>query len=70
MTQPALPLASNSYEIIGQAHNGYEHLAEALDFVARGEVTPMVEVLPKERAAEAYAKAAAGDVRFKAVVTY
>ncbi len=70
MTLPALPLVSHSYEIVGSAHNGYEYLAEALDCVARGEVTPMVEVFEKERVAEAYAKAASGDVRFKAVVTY
>lgn len=69
-TLPALPLVSNSYEIIGSAHNGYEYLAEALEFVARGEVTPMVEVFAKERVAEAYDRVASGDVRFKAVVTY
>lgn len=70
LTLPALPLVSNSYEILGSAHNGFEYLIEALDFVARGEVTPMVEVFPKERVAEAYDKAAAGAIRFKAVVTY
>ena len=70
MTLPALPLVSHSYQIIGSAHNGLEYLVEALDFVARGEVSPMIELFPKERVAEAYEKAAAGDVRFKAVVTY
>ena len=70
MTLPALPLVSNSYQIIGSAHNGYEYLAEALEIVASGEVTPRIEVFPKERIAEAYDRAASGDVRFKAVVTY
>ncbi len=70
MTLPALPLVSNSYEIIGLAHNGLEYLAEALDFVARGEVIPMIEVFPKERVAEAYERVASGAMRFKAVVTY
>ncbi len=70
LTLPALPLVSNSYQIIGSAHNGFEYLVEALDFVARGEVTPMIELFPKERVAEAYERAANGDVRFKAVVTY
>jgi alcohol dehydrogenase/propanol-preferring alcohol dehydrogenase len=70
MTVPALPLVTNSYQIIGSAHNGLEYLAEALGFVARGEVRPMVEVFPKERVAEAYGRVVAGAVRFKAVVTY
>jgi len=69
-TLPALPLVSHSYQIIGSAHNGFEYLVEALDFVARGEVTPIIELFPKERVAEAYDRVANGDVRFKAVVTY
>lgn len=70
MTLPTLPLVSHSYRVIGSAHNGPEYLVEALDFVARGLVKPMVEVYPKERVAEAYNRVASGDVRFKAVVTY
>ena len=70
MTLPTLPLVSHSYRIIGSAHNGTEFLVEALDFVARGEVKPMVEVFPKERVAEAYERVDSGDVRFKVVVTY
>jgi alcohol dehydrogenase/propanol-preferring alcohol dehydrogenase len=31
MTLPALPLVSNSYQIIGSAHNSLEYLVEALD---------------------------------------
>jgi alcohol dehydrogenase/propanol-preferring alcohol dehydrogenase len=70
MALPALSLVSNSYQLIGSAHNGLEYLVEALGFVARGEVEPMIEVFPKERIAEAYDRVASGDVRFKAVVTY
>ncbi len=70
MTLPALPLVSHSYQIIGSAHNGMEYLVEALGFVTRGEVQPMIELFPKERVAEAYDRVASGDVRFKAVVTY
>jgi D-arabinose 1-dehydrogenase-like Zn-dependent alcohol dehydrogenase len=69
-TLPALPLVSNSYQIIGSAHNGFEYLVEALDFVARKEVTPIIELFSKDRVAEAYDRVASGDVRFKAVVTY
>lgn len=70
LTLPSLPLVANSQRVIGSAHNGLEHLAEALDIVARGAVTPMVEVYPKERVADAYERAASGKARFKAVVTY
>ncbi|MFI0153462.1 hypothetical protein [Streptomyces lydicus] len=44
--------------------------AEALDLVARGAVTPLYEVFAKEDIARAVAKAAAGQVRFRAVVSY
>ena len=70
LTLPALPLVANSYQIVGSAHNTFEHLVEALDLVASGKVTPVIEVFPKERVEEAHARAASGDVRFKAVVTY
>jgi len=69
-TFPALALTSHSFEIIGSAHNGPEFLAEALDIVAGGDVTPMVEVFPKERVDEAYQRLLSGQLRFKAVVTY
>jgi alcohol dehydrogenase/propanol-preferring alcohol dehydrogenase len=70
LTLPSLSLVSNSHQVVGSAHNGLEYLVEALDLVARGAVKPMVEVFPKERIAEAHDRVAAGDVRFKAVVTY
>lgn len=70
LTLPALPLVANSYQIIGSAHNTFEHLVEALDLVARGVVTPMVEVFTKDQVEEAHARAESGEVRFKAVVTY
>ena len=67
---PAGPVAFQGYEIIGSAHNGMEYLVEALDFVARGVVKPMVDVFPKERVGAAYAAASSGQARFKAVVTF
>lgn len=69
-TFPALAMTSHSFEIIGSAHNGPEYLAEALEIVARGGVTPMIEVFPKERVNEAYQRMINGELRFKAVVTY
>ncbi|WP_432828809.1 alcohol dehydrogenase catalytic domain-containing protein [Dactylosporangium sp. CA-092794] len=70
MVLPAGPLAFQGYEVIGSAHNGMEYLVEALGFVARGEVKPMVEIFPKERVGEAYEAASTGKARFKAVVTF
>jgi alcohol dehydrogenase/propanol-preferring alcohol dehydrogenase len=70
MILPALPLTTHSHQIIGSAHNGLEYLAEALDIVARGQVKPMVELFPLDRVNDAYQRAAAGEVRFKAVVTF
>jgi D-arabinose 1-dehydrogenase-like Zn-dependent alcohol dehydrogenase len=66
---PALGLVSNSHRIIGTAHNGLEYLVEALDLVARGEVTPITEVFAFADVDEAYRRAATGQARFKAVVT-
>lgn len=70
MNLPALALTSNSLQFIGSAHNGIEYLVEALEFLARGQVKPMIEVFPKERIAEAYDTVVSGKIRFKAVVTY
>lgn len=70
LSLPALGLTSHSYQIIGSAHNTIEHLVEALEIAARGAVTPIIETFPKESAEQARARAASGDVRFKAVITY
>jgi alcohol dehydrogenase/propanol-preferring alcohol dehydrogenase len=67
---PALPLTSHSYQIIGSAHNGPAILAEALEIVARGDVKPMIEVFPKEKVGDAYAKLMRGELRFRAVIQY
>jgi D-arabinose 1-dehydrogenase-like Zn-dependent alcohol dehydrogenase len=69
MPLPALNLVANSQQVIGSAHNGLEYLAEALDFVADGEVKPRIETFDFSDVQEAYERAASGDVRFKAVVT-
>ncbi|SCE07517.1 alcohol dehydrogenase/alcohol dehydrogenase, propanol-preferring [Streptomyces sp. TverLS-915] len=56
--------------VLGASHDGLGYLTEALDLVARGDVTPMTEVFPMERITDAVDKAARGEVRFRAVVTY
>ncbi|GGL03835.1 alcohol dehydrogenase [Sphaerisporangium melleum] len=67
---PALAITSHSYQVIGSAHNGPEFLAEALEIVARGDVTPMIEVFPKEKIGDAYQKLRNGELRFRAVIQY
>ncbi|NIL40081.1 alcohol dehydrogenase catalytic domain-containing protein [Salinispora arenicola] len=64
------PFFALGQSIIGATHSGPRYLTEALDLVASGKVTPVVETFPAERVAEAVAKVAKGDVRFRAVVTY
>ncbi|MFE3961194.1 zinc-binding dehydrogenase, partial [Nocardia sp. NPDC059091] len=51
-------------------HGGFEYLTQALEFVATGKVTPMVETYPLANAADAYEHVATGAVRFRAVITY
>lgn len=70
LTVPAGPLTFQNYQLIGSAHNGWEYLVGALDFVARGAVKPMIDVYPKERLGEAYETVRTGKARFKAVVTF
>jgi len=68
-TEPQ-PFAIQRQKFIGATHNGLKYLTEALDLAASGKVKPMVEVFPKEQVAEAVARVAAGEVRFRAVITY
>ncbi|MBT2426362.1 alcohol dehydrogenase [Streptomyces sp. CB00316] len=67
---PTTPFWARGQRVLGATHNGLRYLTEALDLVAQGAVTPMIEVFPMDRIADAVDKAAKGDVRFRAVVTY
>jgi alcohol dehydrogenase/propanol-preferring alcohol dehydrogenase len=67
---PTSPVWAARQRVIGATHNGLEYLTEALDLVARGAVTPMVEVFDAGQVADAVDKVEKGDVRFRAVVTY
>lgn len=64
------PFFAQRQHIIGATHNGPQYLQEALDLVADGKATPMIETFPAERVSEAIDKVGKGDVRFRAVVTY
>jgi D-arabinose 1-dehydrogenase-like Zn-dependent alcohol dehydrogenase len=66
----AFPFFALGIQIIGATHNGLSYLREALDLVATGQVTPMVEVFTKDQLAEAVDKVGKGEARFRAVVTY
>lgn len=66
----SMPMVMNSLTTRGSAHNGIEYLTEALQMVADGHVTPMIEVYDKKDAAEAYRRTASGEARFRPVVTY
>ncbi|ASO20927.1 alcohol dehydrogenase/propanol-preferring alcohol dehydrogenase [Actinoalloteichus hoggarensis] len=67
---PTSPVWAQRQRIIGATHDGLHLLVQALDLVARGLVTPVVEVFAKEDVAAAVDKVREGDVRFRAVVAY
>jgi alcohol dehydrogenase/propanol-preferring alcohol dehydrogenase len=66
----AYPFFAQRNRIIGATHNGPRYLAEALQLVADGKVTPMVETFAMTDVAEAVDRVGKGAVRFRAVVTY
>jgi alcohol dehydrogenase/propanol-preferring alcohol dehydrogenase len=67
---PTHPFFALDQKILGATHNGAGFLREALDIVASGKVTPLVETFVKEDIADAVAKVGKGEVRFRAVVQY
>ncbi|WP_103501331.1 MULTISPECIES: alcohol dehydrogenase catalytic domain-containing protein [unclassified Streptomyces] len=67
---PGTPFWSRGQRVLGATHQGLSYLTEALALVAEGAVTPMTEVFPMDRVADAVDRAASGQARFRAVVTY
>lgn len=67
---PQSPLWAKRQSIIGSTHAGPARLAEALDLVARGRVTPMIETFPKEEIGDAVSNLTKGVTRFRSVITY
>jgi len=61
-------LIGKRIRIIGSQQNGSEYLYEALDYVAKGKVKPIIETFPLNAIAQAYDKVANGTVRFRAVI--
>jgi D-arabinose 1-dehydrogenase-like Zn-dependent alcohol dehydrogenase len=64
----ASDLIAKRIRIIGSQQNGLEYLYEALDYVVKGKVKPIIEVFPLSAIAQAYDKVANGTVRFRAVI--
>jgi alcohol dehydrogenase/propanol-preferring alcohol dehydrogenase len=64
------PFFSQRHRIMGATHSGLSYLTEALQLVARGRCTPVVETYAKEQIPEALERVANGEVRFRAVVTW
>lgn len=64
------PFFAQRQQILGSTHNGLQYLREALDLVASGKVTPMIETFSMQHVAKAIDKVDRGEVRFRAVVTY
>jgi alcohol dehydrogenase/propanol-preferring alcohol dehydrogenase len=67
---PNNPVWAQRQRVIGATHNGLHLLTEALDLVAAGKVTPIVEIFAKEQVAEAMERVEKGEARFRAVVDY
>jgi alcohol dehydrogenase len=55
--------------VIGSMQNSPEYLYEALDYAAKGRVKVIAETYPLADIGRAYARVAAGEVRFRAVIT-
>ena len=66
---PAALLIGGDKTIAGHASGTSIDSEDTLNFSALSGVRPMIETLPLERAAEAYAKMMGGDARFRMVLT-
>jgi alcohol dehydrogenase/propanol-preferring alcohol dehydrogenase len=65
---PAILIGGNK-SIVGHASGSSKASEDTLAFSALTSVRPMIETVPLERAAEAYAKMMKGDARFRMVLT-
>jgi dehydrogenase len=64
------PFLFQRYQVIGSTHNGLNYLNEALEIVASGNVTPMIETFAPTEVGIAAQRVADGDVRFRAVIDW
>ena len=66
---PAAMLIGGGKTITGHASGTSRDSEDTLRFSVLSGVRPMIETMPLERAADAYAKMLAGDARFRMVIT-
>jgi alcohol dehydrogenase/propanol-preferring alcohol dehydrogenase len=66
--EPSGPFFAKRHRIIGSTHNGPEDLRAAIDLVAAGKCTPVVETYSPPRIMDAVERIADGTMRFRAVV--
>ncbi len=64
-----LQLIGASTSIVGHASGTSSESEDTLGYSVLTEVKPMIEIMPLERAAEAYEKMMSGDARFRMVLT-
>ncbi|HKM64332.1 MAG TPA: alcohol dehydrogenase [Acidisphaera sp.] len=64
-----LQLIGASREIVGHASGNSSDSEDTMAFSALAQIRPMIETLPLERAAEAYARMMSGEARFRMVLT-
>ncbi|MEE4543367.1 alcohol dehydrogenase catalytic domain-containing protein [Streptomyces sp. V4-01] len=67
---PARPFFTQRHRVIGSTHGPVAHLTEALDLAAAGRCAAVTEVFTADAVAKAAERVGAGEVRFRAVVTY
>lgn len=66
---PPMAMILKRLRVLGSQQNGAEYLYEALDLVAGGKVKVLAETYPLGEIGRAYERVAAGEVRFRAVIT-
>jgi D-arabinose 1-dehydrogenase-like Zn-dependent alcohol dehydrogenase len=66
---PSFAMVGNSASIVGHASGTSIESEDTLRFSALSGVRPMIETMPLERAAEAYARMMSGAARFRMVLT-
>lgn len=69
ISSEGVPFHMMRQRVIGSTHGGQHYLGEVLGLAAKGEVKPIVETFPLDRATDAYDRLASGGMRFRGVFT-
>ena len=68
LTVPFFPLAGGRRSLSGSMIGGIKETQEMLDFCAKHDVTPEIEVISADYVNEAYERVLASDVRYRFVI--